>query len=114
MSTSSKIQAFKDQLVAFCDTVGLNMYHNESLKDTGDYGVWYELGVTRFIADDRTAEKAPELSVQLWTTKEYSDLPEKMEEFFDSTEECYWENQTYADYDSDNHMYHYGWTVVLA
>ena len=108
-----RILSFKAKLAEFCKSCNVTMYHNESLKDTGDYGIWYELGETRLIADDRTSEKAPELSVQIWTETEYSELPDRFEEFFDGLEECLWENQTYADYDSDIGRYHYGWTVVL-
>lgn len=108
-----KIQMFKTDLITFCKSCGVYMYHNESFKETGDYGIWYEMGESRLDANDCTAEKCPIISVQIWTKKEYSELPDKFEEFFDNFDIA-WENQTYADYDSATKRYHYGWTVNIA
>lgn len=107
-----KIQKFKIDLIKFCKSCGVEIYHNESLKNTGDYGIWYEIGESRIIANDRTAEKCPIISVQIWTKTEYSELPEKFEEYFDDMDYA-WENQTFADYDSITQRYHYGWTVDI-
>lgn len=107
-----RIQQFKTALIAFCKGCGVDMYHNESLKETGDYGIWYEMGERRLDANDRVSEKSPVISVQIWTKKEYSELPGKLEDFFDSYDAA-WECQTYADYDSEVQRYHYGWTVEL-
>lgn len=110
---NTKIKKFKTDLTAFCKSCGVDMYHNESLKSTRNYGIWYEMGGAYLFADDRTVEKEPIFSVQIWTQEEYSSLPGKLEEYFDDMNYV-WALQTYADYDSAVQRYHYGWTVSMA
>lgn len=107
-----KIKKFKSDLAEFCKSCNVDMSHNESMKNTGNYGIWYEMGESRIDANDRTAEKVPVISVQIWTKEEYSSLPDKFEDYFDDMD-YEWENQTYADYDNSVQRYHYGWTVEV-
>lgn len=107
----SKIQDFKTKLVCFCAMYDVAMSHNESHEETGNYGIWYEMGESRLDADSMTAEKVPVISVQIWTKDEYSELPDLLEDFFDRIE-CAWDNETYADYDEELQRYHYGWTMT--
>lgn len=107
-----KIQRFKQKLLEFCKNCNVAMCHNESPNETGDFGIWYELGENRIDANDKAAEKCPIVSVQFWTKSEYSEIVDKFEKFFDDAGYA-WENQTYADYDTEIQRYHYGWTVEI-
>lgn len=108
----SKLQSFKASLAAFCKSIGVNMYHDNAQKETGNYGVWYALGERRDVADDVTAENVPIVTVQIWTKEEYSDLPEKLENYFDDMGYA-WDCETYAVYEDTVQRYHYGWSMEV-
>lgn len=69
------ISKFVDILLECCAAT----YHLEAEKEPCEYIVWREVGTRGLRSDNQRTEEAQRIAVDLFTKKEFSEIPDKMQ-----------------------------------
>lgn len=91
---------------------GLKFAHyGWSKAPSGDYGVYAEDGANYLRADNKSAEKVVECTVDWFTRNPNSSAPSDIEEAFDSIP-CAWSVNS-IQFEEDTGFIHYEWVVQV-
>lgn len=101
------LKQFRDILLTVSDKV----YHLESSKEP-EYIVWHEVGGITLSADGAAAEAAVRIAVDLFTQKEYSELPAKLEQALSADNQIFLSDSA-VDFEPDTGYIHYAYTCEV-
>lgn len=87
-------------------------YHDVAEKEPEEYLVWTVEGKRTFRADGMQDEAAGQITVDIYTKKEFSEVPERLEMLMDASDEVAYTDPA-VGYDIKTGYTHYVYTVEV-
>lgn len=82
-------------------------YHLESDKERDEYIVWREVGIRGLSSDNERSEEALRIAVDLFSKREFSDIPNKIKKVFNEHEIAYTGPEIISDPEMPFRVYAY-------
>ena len=95
----------------FCNAAE-HVYHGKASQEPGEYIVWEMSGKTSLRADGTGDTAAGRYTVDIYTRKEFSEIPEKLEALMDSCDEIFWTDPA-CNYNETTGYRHYVYTLEV-
>lgn len=86
---NSLVNPVIDEFVNVLLSVSSRVYHDDANQEAGEYIVWFETSERGLKADNGNAEESIRIAVDVYTNKEFSDIPTKLKKAFNENDIAY-------------------------
>lgn len=98
----------EDVLIKACP----NVYHDKAFKEHEEYIVWTATGKKTLRADNRQVDAAGLYMIDIYTQKEFTSIPVRLEELMDKYDEIAYSDPA-CNYDETTEYTHYVYSVEV-
>jgi beta-glucanase (GH16 family) len=89
-----------------------NVYHDQAFKETDEYIVWTITGKKMLRADGMRDEAAGQYYIDIYTKKEFSEIPARLEQLMDMYDEIAYDDPA-CSYDIKTGYTHFVYSVEV-